>query len=90
MVKGCFRRMERKVGYCMQCDYHEHKMMDGIHYCKHPDAHKLPLNQHNLLYIVPNECPLPNWDVDKLKPIDCKEDVDRVVDDLYDMEKRNV
>ena len=72
--------MERKIGYCMQCDFHDVNYITNVHKCKHPENKDFILSQHNLLYIVPKGCPLPNYD-DEIPKKDA--DMEDVLGELY-------
>lgn len=79
-MKGCFRKLEIRIGSCVQCTFYEHKT-NGTHFC-HNGVGELVL--HNVMYIVPRSCPLPNWyESVKEMQIDPEEEVCKL---LWDME----
>jgi hypothetical protein len=85
-LKGCFRRLEVKIGSCIQCTYYEHDPLSGKYLCNHPnypdDSRELVL--HNVMYIVPQDCPLENWYKVKEKQIDPEDEVAKL---LWDMDE---
>lgn len=81
-LKGCFRKLEVKVGSCVQCTHYEHDSLTGIHICNNGVGE---ISLHNVMYIVPKDCPLPNYYEDvKAVQIDPEDEVCKL---LWDMEE---